>query len=289
MQRILSLFVVVALCSCTIRYTAKVAPNRKALDRLNAQTVQLARSVDQARKERQGLISQCRRQGADLKQAPYPELQKILKRAANHRRSMQAKEQNLHKLRKRFQRITRGKKRLVSDRPEWKQFKSIRSQAQELVEVMKGLSAEAQKTFKAFDAAARKAKLGHVDGQKIVRQAGAQISTLKQQLRRATPQIRKAQKQFEEAPHLKPESKALCSEALAAMAQAHGDIRSLIGGLEDGVAQIKGMRSIKGKIPMCPNLLAHRLLPQIQADAQAISAHVAAINAAQSRCQKALK
>ena len=289
MTRILSLFVVVALCSCTLRYTAKVAPNRKALDRLNAQTVQLARSVDQARKARQGLISQCQRQGADLKQAPYPELQKILKRAADHRRAMQAKERELQSLRTQFARITRGKKRMVSDRPEWKQFNSIRSQAQELVEVMKGLSAEAQKTFKAFDAAARKAKLGQVDGQKIARQADAQIRQLKQQLQSATPQIRTAQKQFEEAPQLKPETKALCSASLATMARAHGDIRRLITALEDGVAQIKGMRSIKGKIPMCPNLLAHRLLPQIQADAQAIGAHVAAINAAQSRCQKALK
>ena len=137
MIRIACGLAIFTLIGCTIRYSAKVEPQRKALLGLSAQSSQLARSVDQARTQRQRLISECKKHDAPMAKAPYPELRKALRAAADVRRSMQNKNRIIKRLIKKFDRITRNKKRLYSDRPGWKQNQSIREKAETLHAALK--------------------------------------------------------------------------------------------------------------------------------------------------------
>ena len=280
---------ILALAGCTIRYSAQVEPQRQALRSLSAQSSQLVRSVDKARKQRQRLISECKKYDAPMAKAPYPELRKALRAAADVRRSMQTKNREIKRLLKRFDRITRNKKRLYSDRPGWKQNQTIRAKAQQLHDGLKTLSEDAKTIFARFDQAARRAKLGTFDRAQLVDQATNQLNTLKKQLKKAGPAIKAAETQLNGTVILKVEAKVSCQTALSQMVQSQRAIGDLIQTLENDVQSIQKLMPDRSEIPICPGLLAHQLLPKMKANANAISKHVKTINAAGARCRRATR
>jgi DNA repair exonuclease SbcCD ATPase subunit len=202
---------------------------------------------------------------------------------------MQSKNRKIKRLLKKFDQITRNKKRLYSDRPGWKQNQSIRKKAQTLHAALKKLSEDAKAIFTRFDQTARQAKLGTFDRTKLVTQATNQLSDLKKQLNKAGPAIKSAEAQLNGAVVLKVQAKVTCQTALSQMAQSQRAIRDLIESLEDDVQSIQKMMPNQSEIPVCPGLLAHQLLPKIQADAKAISKHIQTINAAGASCRRATR
>jgi len=287
--RMLFAVLTLGLMSCTLRYSVQVGPQRKALKQLSAQSAQLTRSVDSARKERQRMLSQCKNQGAPMATAPYPNLRKSLRAADTVRRQMQVKHRKMKQLLKRFDRISKGKKRLYSDRPGWKQNQSIRDGAEKLHQAMGKLSTDAQSIFRTFDSDARSAKFGQFDRAKLVSRAQKQIKDLRSQMRKTEPQIRSAETRLNSAVLLKPEAKAACQSALSTMARSQKAISDLIESLETDLRQIEKITPGKSKIPLCPGLVAHSALPKIQADSKAIGRHIQAINTASARCRSAAR
>ena len=281
--------VAVALIGCTIRYSAKVGPQREALRRLSAQSTQLARSVDQARKQRQKILSQCKEQAVEMADAPYPELRKALRAAADVRRSMQEKNRNIKRLLTRFDRLTRNKKRLYSDRPGWKQNQSIRDKAQSLHEGLKQLAKDAKIIFNRFDQVARQAKMGSFNRRKLIDQATAQLKSLKSQLGKAGPAISAAEKRLNGTKVLKVEAKVTCQGALSQMARSQRAIGDLIESLEADLGSIERMMPDRSEIPVCPGHVAHQLLPKIRAESKAIAKHVQTINTAGALCRRAVQ
>jgi DNA repair exonuclease SbcCD ATPase subunit len=280
---------ILGLLGCTIRYSAKVGPQRKALKQLSAQSAQLTRAVDTARKERQRMLSQCKNQGAPMTTAPYPNLRKSLQAANTVRRQMQVKHRKMKKLRKRFDRISKGKKRLYSDGPGWEQNQSIRDEAETLHQAMGKLSNDAQGIFRTFDSDARKAKFGLFDRAKLVGQARKQIKGLRSQMRKTVPNIRSAEARLNSAVMLKAKAKTACQSALSTMAQAQKAISKLIESLESDLRSIQKITPAKSQISLCPGLVAHSTLPKIQADSKAIGTHIQSINAASARCRSATR
>ncbi len=289
MIRIACGLALLTLTGCTIRYSVKVDTQRQALRALSAQGTQIARSVDQARKQRQRLLSQCKNQDAPMAETPYPELRKSLRAAADVRRSMQAKNRKIKRLLKTFDQITRNKKRLYSDRPGWKQNQSIREKAQTLHAALKKLSKDAKAIFTRFDQAARQAKLGTFDRTKMVTQATAQLKQLKSQLGKVVPAVKSAEAQLNGTVVLKVKAKVTCQAALSQMIQSQKAIVDLIESLESGVQSVQKMAPNQSKILVCPGLLAHQLLPKMQADSKAISKHIQTINGASARCREATR
>ena len=281
--------VAVALIGWTIRYSAKVGPQREALRRLSAQSTQLARSVDKARKQRQKILSQCKEQAVPMADAPYPELRKALRAAADVRRSMQAKNRKIRRLLTQFDRLTRNKKRLYSDRPGWKQNQSIRDKAQSLHEGLKQLAEDAKAIFNRFDQVARQAKLGSFNRSQLVDQATAQLKSLKFQLGKTGPAIAAAEKRLNGTKVLKVEAKVTCQDALSQMARSQRAIGDLIDSLEADLGSIQRMMPGRSEILVCPGHIAHQLLPKIQAETKAIAKHVQTINTASTRCRRAVR
>ena len=277
------------ISGCTVRFTTKVSDMQRSLDQFSAQTSKMVRSVDGARKQRQRILSDLKAQGADMASKPYPKLRQALRATADTRRVIQIKHRELKQLRKRFARLSRGKRKLYSDRPEWAKAKTIRNRLKPLHAELTALVKQAQNSFKTFDKTARKAKLGSMDVSQLASQIKTKINKLNQKLRSARSQVKKARSQLSSAATLTPNGRAIRTRALEEMTAAHKQIEDLVRALEKSTRQFEKVRAGRKKIVVGPGLLVHDLLPRMQKTAGKIKTEIAKMNAAAARFSKAPK
>lgn len=285
------LIVAIGLSSgCSFHYTMRVAPMQRNLDRAAGQTHKLLRDVDQARKERQRVISDLMAQGAKAGLPPYPELRTLLRSNADIRRKLQRKSVELQRLRKRFAKLSRGHKKLRSDRPQWKGAKRIRERIKPLHSEIQKLVNKAQKALKQFDALARRNKLGRMQVGQLAVKASKQLKLLDKQLRKARQQVKQAKSMLRErGAQLSSEGRQTRHRALQEMTKQHRIVEDLMRDMTKNLRRFEKLRAGRKEMMVGPGLLAHQLLPELKKTSSEINKALKAMNAAGKRFQGAPK
>jgi DNA repair exonuclease SbcCD ATPase subunit len=285
------LIVAIGLSSaCSFHYTMRVGPMQRNLDQAAGQTHKLMRNVDQARKERQRMISDLMAQGAKASMAPYPELRTLLRSSADIRRKLQRKSVELQKLRKRFAKLSRGHKKLRSDRPKWKAAQRIRDRLKPLHSEIQSLANKAQATLKQFDALARKNKLGRMKVGQLAAKASKQLKALDKSLRAARQQVNKAKSKLRDVgPRLSTEGRQVRHQALQDMTKQHRIVENLMRKMTKSLRRFEKLRAGRKEMMVGPGLLAHQLLPSLKKTSAEINKALKAMNAAGKRFQSAPK
>ena len=197
-----------------VTYNVKVGSMSKDLARAEKSTGKFANDMKKVRAEQQGVLKDLKAQGADMSAAPYPAYQEALKGLSAVVGKVMKSHARVVALRKRYGELTRGKKRLRSDSPEWAEVKTIREKAQAEMDQMQGLSDQANAAGAKLSSLAKKHRIGPTDVSALSKQLKEQLAAMGKQLQALQKNITSSEKRLQAMAGRMPEDQRAAKQAL---------------------------------------------------------------------------
>jgi chromosome segregation ATPase len=154
---------------------------------------------------------------------PYPAMRKDLEKMAASLKAFGENNADLHKIEQDFDKISRGKTRLRSDKPEYTLFEKIRKDYQKRTKQARRLSGQYRQASSHFSALIQKHGIGRAETQKVYRKLKQVSQKLKQQIENNENQISR----FEEEQNPRLEDQARLNEMKSILSQLKEEAKQL--------------------------------------------------------------
>lgn len=151
------------LTACTFVRYYEVKPMAQNFNKTAAAANDILKKVRADIKQKRMALHSLKKQGANMKSAPYAELNNLLNPLQAHARQGEVKAKELHSLKTKFRSLAKGKKKITSKSPAYARVDKLKDRAQalmpELEKIVKAYGQDAKK----FEAAAIRGRVGELD------------------------------------------------------------------------------------------------------------------------------
>lgn len=258
--------VLISLCACvTIQRVMSVPPVRKNLAKSAGQANKLFRGIQEGRLQRQRVLTKLYTEGANRQVPPYQELAQHLSELSKLTRTVKGSHDQIQRHRQRFLGLTKGRKKLRSDRPEYAHAHQVIKAVKAELKTLEGLAKQAKARVKQFDQLARKNRIGEIDAVRLSRQLQKQLRKTRAETARFSDSLKKARQSMRQgAGGMTKDTRASRQKLLSQMRLKVANIEERVSHIEGLVKRFEVERRKRPKLIVGPGMAAYDVLHQVE-------------------------
>ncbi len=184
MKKLFILFILLFLVSsCKITLSYKSSKIRKSHTKIYKQVQKLSHSMEQDYKKRKNIYDSLNIEYNNYLAEKYSKIQKVLNKMARIVKKVKKEENIALKLKNEVYKITKNRKKIKSDKPEWDKYDVIRDRTKDMESRLEDLNEKYQDLSEDYNNLIRKAGVKEVNSKKIKKQFEKNSKKLKNTVR----------------------------------------------------------------------------------------------------------
>ena len=156
-------FLVHSLTACTIVRYHEVKPMRQSFNETASAANKTLDKVRGDLRQKRVILHSLKKQGANMTQAPYPELNSLLTPLQKQARHGDGKGQGLLNICQQFNSIAKGKQKIDSKSPDYARVDDLKDQAKALMSELEDIVDQYQEGARNFESVMKKYRVSQID------------------------------------------------------------------------------------------------------------------------------